>query len=94
MKSLIRKYIIEISVVNPQEPAIQKALWGLLKAIDHEFVPPLSMRESTTDMHLSGPGLRAETGPRTYFDRLLTQSIVMAKVTGQWAGVLAFRHNY
>jgi hypothetical protein len=93
MKPLQRKYIIEISVVDPQNQTIRDALWTLLKSIDHEFIPPLSMRESTTDMHLSGPGLRAETGPRTYFGKLLTQNIVMAKVDGQWAGVLAFRHN-
>ena len=85
---------IEISVVDPQNPTIQEGLWALLKAIDHEFIPPLSMRESTTAMKLSGPGLRAETGPHTYFDRLLTQTIVMAKVERQWAGVLAFRQNY
>jgi ribosomal protein S18 acetylase RimI-like enzyme len=88
-----RKYTVEISTVDPQEGVIRDALWKLLVQIDHEFVPPLSVRESTTEMTLTGKEHNATTGPRAYFDKLLKQNIIMAKVEEFWAGFLAFRHS-
>ena len=88
-----RKYTIEVSLVDPQDTAIQDALWKLLVLIDHEFIPPLSVRESTTEMTLTGNERNATTGPRAYFSKILKQSIIMAQAEGNWAGFLTFRHN-
>ena len=88
-----RKYTIEISQVDPSNPAICDALWKLLAMIDHEFVPPLSARESTTEMILAGKAHTTTMGPRTYFNNILKQSIVMAQVEGEWVGFLSFQHN-
>ena len=88
-----RKYTVEISTVDPQDAAIREALWKLLVLIDHEFVPPLSVRESTTEMTLSGNERNATTGPRAYFNQILQQNIIMAQVEGNWTGFLSFRHN-
>jgi ribosomal protein S18 acetylase RimI-like enzyme len=88
-----RRYTIEISLVDPREPAIKGALWNLLLLLDHEFIPPLSTRESTTEMSLSGNERNATTGPRAYFEKIQNQNIIMARAEGYWAGFLSFRHN-
>jgi ribosomal protein S18 acetylase RimI-like enzyme len=88
-----RRYTIEISDVNPKDFAVRDALWKLLLMIDHEFVPPLSTRESTTEMKLVGNERNATTGPRAYFNNILKQNIIMARVEGFWVGFLSFQHN-
>ena len=61
--------------------------------IDQEFVPPLSARNSTVTMQLSEAQTQAIKGPIAYFEEILSQVIVLAKVENYWAGFLSYRYQ-
>lgn len=60
----------------------------LLTAVNHEFVPPLSARSSTTDRDLRNTG--ETTGlPLSYLDQVMAQSMIAAW-DGGLIGMLSF----
>jgi len=81
-------------------------IWEILCACDREFVPPLSSRNSTSQMNLSGLFERAgsqdtcgaDAGtiakPYVYFDELRQQHFILAKLDGRVAGFLSFKVDY
>lgn len=68
-------------------------IWELLRQVDHEFVPPLSARESTTTKTLSG-GADVSSGPRVYFTGVLEQYTICVRSEGRLAGLLSFRARH
>ncbi len=72
----------------------RNAVWSLLVAVDSEFVPPLSSRDSTTTKRLR-PSDPAAGGPRAYFERLVTQASLLATRDGSLLGMMSFivRHR-
>lgn len=77
-----------------------EAIWQLLLAADEEFEPPLSSRESTTQVVLR-PASQAEDGataegPVQYFETLRDQQFILAreKRSSEVVGFLSFRADH
>ncbi len=67
-------------------------IFQLLKDCDHEFVPPLSARNSTvqSDLNVSGGGGE----PIEYFNIIKEQSFFTAEEDGRIVAFMSFRRNY
>lgn len=69
-------------------------VYELLKKCDREFVPPLSQRTSTTQSVLDD-ALSDEHGePRSYFQQLCGQSVLLAMEQDQLLGFMSFRGQH
>lgn len=55
----------------------ENQVWELLKLADHEFIPPLSVRHSTTQGNLLTDRETANRGPVEYFDSLKEQQFCL-----------------
>ncbi|CUU59800.1 Acetyltransferase (GNAT) family protein [Parafrankia irregularis] len=73
--------------------AYSDEIWALLRKVDHEFVPPLSARESTVTKALSGSA-GSDAGPRVYLEGVLDQYVVCAWAGGRFSGLLSFRVHH
>jgi len=62
----------------------------ILEEVDHEFVPPLSQRSSTTQMEF-GEG---EGGVSDYLSSLLSQDFILALDRDRIIGFLSYRENF
>lgn len=89
MKNTISTYLAEIN-----EPDISNAVWRILKQCDHEFVPPLSCRKSTISKNLVSNLIEKPGEPRSYFNMLTRQYLILAEYTGSTAGFMSFRNQY
>lgn len=81
-------------------------IWEILCQCDHEFVPSLSSRNSTSQTDLSGLADRAEdpntgTGaagadakPYVYFNELRRQHFILAEMEGRVIGFMSFKRDY
>lgn len=80
--------------------AYRDGTWSLLCRIDREFVPPLSARNSPTDVNLANKTAANSTGalnvaePVAYFKELLAQKTIVALEGDQVAGFLSYRKDY
>lgn len=78
--------MITITVKNELTEAYKADIWELLRAADHEFVPPLSARESTRQSNLKGSDCECKAGPRSYYEVMIRQRFLLAldgeRVTG------------
>lgn len=78
----------------------REGIWALICKIDGEFVPPLSARNSPTDVSLDGSSGSGESapdrpaGPVSYFNELLAQRSIIALEDGRLAGYLSYRSDY
>ena len=81
---------LRIELVGPHEPETlpRGPLWDLLVVVDHEFVPSLSSRESTTTRALAENGGGA--GPVTYYGAVCRQWGLWAHDDGGAAGMMSF----
>ena len=69
-------------------------VYGLLKKCQHEFVPPLSQRVSTTQHDLCGSDPLDAAEPKAYFQQLLTQPIILVMQQGQLLGFMSFLRQH
>ena len=70
----------------------KKDIWELVKAADHEFYPPLSTRELTTQKDLTNKVDQNE--PTQYFNALMDQSFILCIKKRQVVGFLSFIPDY
>ncbi len=68
----------------------ENQVWELLKLADHEFIPPLSARHSTTQGNLLPGREDANRGPVEYFDSLKAQRICLYIADGTVAGFISY----
>ncbi len=61
----------------------------LLYQADHEFIPPLSSRNDTTQAALL-PGKESDQPPYTYFETMRQQAFILAVEEGHVAGFLSY----
>ncbi len=66
-------------------------VWEILCQSNHEFIPPLSFRESTTQMQLNE--LKEEVLPSKYFQEMLNQLFVIAVEENKAVGFLTYRYG-
>jgi GNAT superfamily N-acetyltransferase len=65
-------------------------IWDLLVEVDHEFVPPLSGREGTTDRDLGDDRANPGMGrPHSYFAVVLAQHAIVATEAGRLVGLMS-----
>jgi len=70
-------------------------VWGILKEVDAEFVPPLSSRNSPRDVTLyNSSKVVNDCEPTRYFKEMLKQRTIVVKINGKVAGFLSYRENY
>ena len=91
--------VFEFSLLKTKKDkkAAQSEIWNILCEIDHEFIPPLSYRDSTTSTFDSEVEITDEDPkPQAYFLQLLKQETIVSKKTsnGQIAGFMSFIPNY
>ncbi len=71
------------------------AIAELLTVVDHEFVPPLSSRDSTTTKTLAGGSGTGDGGPAqppvAYLAAVLEQHALLAESAGALIGLMSFR---
>ena len=75
------------------DPAFQEDIWNLLVLCDHEFVPPLSSRGSTTQADLEVEETEGAI-PKEYFNNILAQNNLVAIEDGHIVGFMSFKKNY
>jgi ribosomal protein S18 acetylase RimI-like enzyme len=84
------RYIEELSV----NESLLEGVFGLLKATESEFVPPLHARSSTTQKDLGRGGLTdrlKEDNLRAYFGVMACQRFILALEGDSLQGFLSFR---
>ena len=72
---------------------ILDGIMELLTLCNHEFVPPLSSRNSTTQSQLSG-NRTDSTIPYEYFENIRSQPAFVAMIDGDVVGFMSLRKNY
>lgn len=83
---------IEFLFLNEIDSQYLDDVWNLLCMNDHEFVPPLSSRESTTQSILSD---RCDGSfPYSYFEKLKKQNIILAMCSDQMVGFMSYIEHY
>jgi ribosomal protein S18 acetylase RimI-like enzyme len=85
---------IDTVIVDNQDQQISAEIWNLLVTLDDEFVPPLSARNSTVAMILNGSEHHHvdPAGPKAYYQEVLNQVVLLARIDGACIGLMAFRH--
>ena len=78
---------------NSIEENMKDDLWEIVCAVDHDFVPALSSRESS---YQKGFNMEEKSGvlPYEYFDALLKQDFILAYEDEKIVGFLSFRNHY
>ncbi len=77
-----------IKVVSALTKGQKKDIWNLIEVADHEFVPPLSVRDNTTQTGLT-KGVVKKT-PEEYFNALIMQSFILCIKNNHVVGFLSF----
>lgn len=72
---------------------ISDGIMELLTLCSHEFVPPLSCRNSTTQILLSGK-TEDSSVPYEYFENIRVQAAFVATENGNVIGFMSFKKNY
>lgn len=72
----------------------ENQVWELLKRSDHEFVPPLSARCSTTQGNLLQGSEGESEGPAEYFESLKKQQFFLYVADGVVAGFISYIANH
>lgn len=73
---------------------IAKSIYNLLIACDKEFVPPLSTRNTTTQVNFNLGCTLSDLYPYQYLTDILKQQNILAIVDDLIVGIMSFRYNY
>lgn len=98
------KFEIKYTGLNTSEQEWDN-IWEILCQCDHEFVPSLSSRNSTSQTDLSGLAdsagpdtctgdANADAKPYVYFSELRNQYFILAKLGERVIGFLSFKKDY
>ena len=71
-----------------------KSVYDLLIACDKEFVPPLSTRNTTTQVDFSSNCILSEMYPYQYWVDILKQQNILAIADNHVIGIMSFKYNY
>ena len=77
-----------------RDTAYQPPVYEILKKCDREFVPPLSQRTSTTQKTLDSADPEEQGEPKSYFQKLREQSVILAVAQGRVLGFMSFLGRY
>ena len=84
--------IISVDVLDDRQ---KKEIWELLKAYDHEFIPPLSARNSAyKKIPVGTDAVTDENGPIAYFNEIINYKFVLACRNGKTVGFMAYIPNH
>lgn len=79
---------------NVDEGEIKEQLWNILCECNHDFFPPLSHRESSSQGDLKGIESR-NSKPELYFDEMIKQNFIIVKgLNNKIIGFMTFKHGY
>ncbi len=85
---------MEFEILNKDEHNnYDNEILSMLIEGDKEFVPPLSVRSSTTQSYLTG-GKNMSGGVTDYFNELKKQRILVATENNKLLGFVSFRENF
>jgi len=72
----------------------KRSIWNIVCEIDHEFIPPLSYRDSTTFKFDSKT--KETSKPKLYFEELLKQEILVCieKDNGEVTGFMSYKPDF
>ena len=73
--------------------SFQEDIMELITLCDHEFVPHLSARSSTTQGDLL-PGKKDSKVPKAYFENIMSQNNLLAIEDGKVIGFMSFKKEY
>lgn len=73
---------------------VAKSVYNLLIECDKEFVPPLSTRNTTTQVNFNLGCLLSDLCPYEYWINILKQQNILAIVDDFIVGIMSFRFNY
>ena len=82
------KFYKKITIDSYKEDILE-----LLSLCDHEFVPALSARSSTTQANLL-PGQKSSKIPEAYFENIINQNNFLAIEDNKVIGFMSFKINY
>ncbi len=87
---------IEIKAADVLSESQKEEIWALLKAYDHEFIPPLSARNSAFKKIPGKDGNLTinEAGPVVYFNEILNYKFVLALLHGKIVGFMTYIPNH
>lgn len=87
---------MKISYVNKMEDEnINKEVFNILKSCDHEFYPPLSSREKSTQMNLKTFFRDVESNPPLkYYENMIKQKFLLAFDEEKLVGFMTFIYDY
>ena len=84
---------MEIRILDQTEQeSIYADAYAMLAAADHEFVPPLSARNSSTQQDLTGSAANGSVA--LYFENLKSQRFAAAFEDGELIAFVSYRENY
>ena len=73
---------------------IAKSIYDLLVTCDKEFVPPLSTRNTTTQIGFDSTCIVSDKQPYQYWTNILNQKNILAIVGDNVVGIMSFKYNY
>ncbi len=75
-----------------EQEAASDDVWGLISALDREFVPSLSSRTDTTEHDLTKETIWG--GPISFYDTVMKERIILATVDDKVVGIMTFIPHY
>ncbi len=85
---------IRIALVDQKKDDARQKVYKFLKRIDHEFIPPLSGRGSSSATNLAASFDAAAHRLGEYVDEVMEQVIVFAKAGEKVVGIFTFKAAY
>jgi ribosomal protein S18 acetylase RimI-like enzyme len=70
----------------------KRALWTILCAVDREYLPPLSTRETIASRALDFQASPGE--PHAYFEEMLRQENVLVTIDSEYAGFMSVKPGH
>lgn len=81
---------MKVMAVDHLEERQKADIWSLLKAVDREFIPPLSSRNSTSQSQLNPGESEGEEEPWAYYEMMVEQEFVLTIEEDKVVGFLTY----
>lgn len=81
---------LQIIMADVLEEGQKKDIYSILKAVDTEFVPPLSARSSTRQNSFEQSVPEEKNEPEVYYESMIEQHFVLALTEGKVIGFLSY----
>jgi ribosomal protein S18 acetylase RimI-like enzyme len=87
---LLTDEAVKIIFLEKLKGTYREEVWNILKKADKEFVPPLSMRNSTYQRKMNEVGEKGDEEPKAYFEMMENQKFILALYGRSVIGFLSF----